>query len=94
MQYSDKTFKNETVELDGNQVTGCTFVGCKLMYYGGLIPHFNACAFDTSPFMFEKGAGNTVGFIRELYHAGLHANVEAFFEDIRRNPPGSVPGLA
>ena len=88
MEYSSKAFKDETVELDGNQYQGCTFQGCKLMYYGGPIPYFDSCSFDSSPFMFEKGAGNALEFLRELYHAGLSQNVEAFFEDVRRNPPG------
>lgn len=31
----DKTFKNETVELDGKRFTNCTFDGCVLKYSGG-----------------------------------------------------------
>lgn len=87
MEYSNKSFKDQDVNLDGNQYLGCSFQGCKLMYYGGPIPHFDGCKFDGGTFMFEKGAGNAVEFLRELYHAGLHLNVEAFFDDIRRNPP-------
>ena len=89
MKYTNRTFTDETVELDGNQFLGCTFKNCKLMYYGGPIPYFDTCGFDTSPFMFEKGAGNALEFLRELYHAGLQQNVEAFFADVRMNPPGA-----
>jgi hypothetical protein len=87
MKYSNKTFRDETVDLDGNQYFQCTFESCKLMYFGGLIPYFDSCAFGSSTFMFEKGAGNALEFLRELYHAGLSTNVESFFDDIRRNPP-------
>ena len=87
MRFSNKTFKDETVDLDGNEYLGCTFQRTKMMYYGGPIPHFDGCKFGASSFMFEKGAGNALEFLRELYHAGLHQNVEAFFDDIRRNPP-------
>lgn len=87
MKYSNKTFREETVDLDGNEYIHCTFERCKLMYLGGLIPRLDTCHFDSSPFMFEKGAGNTIEFLRELYHGGLHQNVEAFFDDLRRNPP-------
>jgi hypothetical protein len=89
MQYANKKFKDETVDLDGNQFVGCSFEGCKLMYYGGPIPFFDSCKFGDSSFMFEKGAGNAVEFLRELYHCGLHQNVEAFFEDLRKNPPAA-----
>jgi len=88
MKFSNKTFKDETVELDGNQYVDCSFQGCKLVYNGGGIPHFEGVKFEGGSFMFEKGAGNAVEFLRELYHAGLHQNVEAFFDDVRRNPPG------
>jgi len=91
MRYTKKAFRDEAVELDGNAFAGCTFQRCKLIYRGGLIPHFDTCSFDTSPFMFEEGAGNTLGFLRELYHAGLHQNVEDLFDNIRQHPPGS-PG--
>ena len=87
MKFSNKTFKDETVDLDGNEYVGCTFLQTKLMYLGGTIPHFDSCKFDAGRFMFEKGAGNAIEFLRELYHAGLHQNVELLFDDIRRNPP-------
>jgi hypothetical protein len=87
MNFTDKAFKDETVELDGNQYFNCGFHGCSLMYKGGDIPHFDNCRFEGGSFMFDKGAGNAVEFLRELYHAGLKANIEAFFDDIRRNPP-------
>ena len=87
MEFTDKTFTDQSVDLDGNQFFGCTFQRAKLMYYGGPIPHFDSCKFDMAQFMFEKGAGNALEFLRELYHAGLRENVEAFFEDVRRNPP-------
>lgn len=87
MQYSNRTFKDETVELDGNRFIGCTFERCTLMYLGGPIPYLDSCHFDASPFVFEKGAGNALEFLRELYHCGLRENVEALFADLRLNPP-------
>jgi hypothetical protein len=82
-----KTFKNETVELDGNEFIDCKFQGCQLVYSGGPLPRFDGCAFDASPFNFQKGAGNALHFLRDLYHAGLSQNVEALFDHIRKNPP-------
>jgi len=87
MRYVNRTFQEKPVDVDGNQFVGCTFNDCKLMYYGGPIPFFDSCTFDGSQFMFDKGAGNAVELLRELYHSGLHQNVEAFFEELRKNPP-------
>ena len=89
MKYSNKTFADRSEDLDGNEYLNCSFERCKLMYCGGPIPRFDTCAFNASSFMFEKGAGNALEFLRELYHAGLNQNVEALFADIRANPPGS-----
>ena len=90
MKFSNEMFKSETVGLDDNVYVGCTFMQAKLLYLGGPIPHFDGCTFDGGSFMFEKGAGNAIEFLRELYHAGLHQNVEMLFDDIRRNPPGGA----
>ena len=87
MNFTDKTFQDETVELDGNEYFNCGFHRCNLRYAGGSIPHFDNCRFEAGSFMLEQGAGNAFEFVRELYHAGLQSNVEAFFDDIRRNPP-------
>ena len=90
MKFSDRVFSDETIDLDGNEYYGCSFQRCGLRYSGGTIPHFTDCRFDAGSFLFDKGAGSTVEFLRELYHAGLQQNVEAFFEHIRKNPPGAA----
>ena len=87
MTHQNKTFKDEIVELDGNEFIGCTFHRCQFIYSGGMLPRFDTCAFDASTFNFRKGAGNALHFLRDLYHAGLSQNVEQLFEHIRKNPP-------
>jgi hypothetical protein len=87
MKHQNKTFKDETVELDGNEFIGCTFQRCQLIFNGERLPRFDTCSFDLSPFNFQKGAGNALHFLRDLYHCGLNENVEQLFEHIRKNPP-------
>jgi hypothetical protein len=87
MKYTNKVFKDQSVDLDGNEFDRCTFQGCEVKYYGGELPILNGCHFDNAPFVFEKGAGNTLAMLRGLYHGGLSQNVESLFEDLRRTPP-------
>jgi hypothetical protein len=87
MKYSNKVFVNEVVDLDGNEFDRCTFQRCEAKYCGGELPVLNGCHFDQSPFVFERGAGNTLAMLRAMYHGGLGQNVEALFDDLRRNPP-------
>jgi hypothetical protein len=87
MKHQNKTFKDQSVELDGNEFVGCTFQRCQLVYSGGALPRFDSCSFEASPFNFQQGAGNALHFLRDLYHAGLSQNVEALFDHIRKNPP-------
>ena len=87
MKVQNKKYTDEVVELDGNEYVNCNFTRCQLIYSGGALPRFDTCGFDASPFNFQKGAGNALHLLRELYHAGLHETVEALFAHIRMNPP-------
>jgi hypothetical protein len=42
----DKTFKNETIELDGKRFTNCTFDSCTLKYSGGDTEIGSRCSTD------------------------------------------------
>lgn len=45
MEYRDQTFENETIQLDGNTFTGCTFQNCMLVFDGTEPPNLGANQF-------------------------------------------------
>jgi hypothetical protein len=85
MKYADKAFENVTVQTDGNSYARCEFLNCTLIYSGGDPPSLEGCTFDPPKFAFRGAAGNTLNFLRAMYHGGFRDYVEATFDDIRSN---------
>ncbi|NJL94068.1 MAG: hypothetical protein HC915_10225 [Anaerolineae bacterium] len=70
------TFRNQTVEVDGNRYDGCTFMECRLVYRGGELPSFVRCDFDRVNFQLEGGAYQTLKYLTGMYHGGFSSQVE------------------
>jgi len=85
MNYKDKTFRNERVELTGSRFHNCTFENCELVYRGDPSPTFQDNEFIDSVFVFTDAAIRTMYFLSHIYHAGSGGQevVEKTFEDIR-----------
>jgi hypothetical protein len=88
MDYSKKTFKGETVTLDGNTFHQCTFENCELIYKGGKPPAMSGCSFNTPRFKFEGPAADTLAFFAAMYHGGLQVVVDDTFKQIRAGTYG------
>jgi len=70
----------------------CTFIGCTLIYTGTDTLGLEGCTMNNCRWSFEGPAGNTLEFMRAIYHhlgtAGRQI-VETTFENIRRLPDSS-----
>lgn len=80
---ADKTFDNETVNVDGKAFSGCTFNYCTLVYSAGDVPTFTNCDFGSNTLQFEGAAQNTLKFLSTLQTGGFERSVETIFQTIR-----------
>ena len=68
MRHAGELFRNDVIELDGNEFLDCRFLGCKLFYRGGPLPYLDSVSIDESCVIaFRDGAGNTLEMLRDLY---------------------------
>jgi hypothetical protein len=86
MDYTNKTFENERIDLSDSRVHGCTFINCELVYRGEPSPTFQDNEFINSTFVFRDDAIRTLYFLSNIYHAGAGGReiVEQTFEDVRK----------
>lgn len=86
MHQTNKTFRNQRVELTGSRFHDCTFENCELVYRGDPSPTFKDNEFIDSTFVFKDAAIRTLYFLENLYHSGKGGReiVEQTFEDIRK----------
>lgn len=81
----DEIYTDEPVDIDGKYFFKCKFTRCTLVYSGGDAPSFDKCSFDSPQFSFRGAAGNTLGFMQELYHSIFRSHIEKTFENIIGN---------
>ena len=64
--WKNRTFQNQTIDLDGNSYENCTFVNCKIRYAGG--PYHLAGGFGRQDvnWEFHNAALRTIRLLREL----------------------------
>lgn len=70
MNYLNKTFDNERIELHGNSYHNCTFRHCELVYDGDRSPTFHDNEFIDSVFVFTGSALRTLYFLGNMYNSG------------------------
>lgn len=85
MKYKSQTFKETTIQLDGNTFELCKFIDCILEYSGGKPPSMVNCSLSNSSFAFIDQAGDTVQFMTAMYHGGFKNVIEQTFDKIK-NP--------
>jgi len=86
MNYQDKTFTNERVELTDKIFHNCTFDHCELVFDGARSPTFKDNKYIDSVFVFTEQAVRTLYFLANIYHAGDGGQqvIESTFEAIRQ----------
>ncbi|MDP1630897.1 MAG: hypothetical protein Q8L66_05695 [Caulobacter sp.] len=75
-------FNHETVALDGQAFSGCTFQDCRLVYSGGKPPSFTNCRFDGCEWKFDDAAANTLAHLKVIWAAGGKGPVQAMIKEI------------
>jgi hypothetical protein len=85
MDYKNRLFENERVELSDSRFHGCTFRNCELVYRGEPSPNFEDNEFIDSTFVFRDAAIRTLYFLSNIYHVGEGGQevVEQTFNDMR-----------
>jgi hypothetical protein len=86
------TFENTTIALDGQDFTLAHFatVGSSI---GGTPPVLDTCAFHGFSFIFAAAAGETLNFMRTMYHGGFQNLVDTTLNSIRKKAhPGQWGG--
>jgi hypothetical protein len=85
---ADKSFRNETVDIDGKRFTSCTFKGCSLNYSGGNVEFGPGCLVENSRPIFSGAARHTVLLLHSL---GL-LSFNPFNEERRKANGGDTYG--
>jgi hypothetical protein len=83
MNFSNQTFRDETVNLDGNSFVGCTFVRCVFVYNGVGPVNLADNNIQSPRFVFSGAAASTIDFMSKLYAGGAAQIIEATFDNIR-----------
>ena len=89
MLVENKTFEDQTVEIDGKEFKGCVFKNCLIQFNGKAQMGLSNCQFHGCSLGMSGAAGLTVGYLKAIYH-GLgdwgSENVEILFDEIRKPP--------
>jgi len=91
MEFRNKEFEGERVELSGNVFHNCTFRGCELVFDGSRSPTFNDNEFIDSTFVFTGAAASTLYFLGNIYHAGS-GGADVVDKILRQVREGTVHG--
>lgn len=90
MLFKEMTFKNQTLQLDGNEYVGCSFERCSLTFRGEDSSTLDNCSYVDVDFNFDGPAKATLDFLQSLYQAGYETMVDEIFNSIRSVPtPGN-----
>ena len=76
--WKNYVFKDQHIDLDGNQYQGCTFRGCALVYKGGPLPILTGCAFYDCRWSFEEAATRSLQFLQGI--AMMSGNAKDFIQ--------------
>lgn len=97
--FLNERFTNQVMTVDGHDYTGCSFVGCTLVFEGGKPPVFTNCTFEAIKVQLKGTAAQTTNYLNVLYRSGLPQNVEtvlsavesgAPFRPVRPAPPPAI----
>lgn len=76
------SYNHQTVELDGETFSNCSFQSCRLVYAGGDAPTLERCHFTDCEWRFEGAAAETLASLKRMWNAGAKTDVQAMIKDI------------
>ena len=95
MKYADSEFRNQRLNIDGEEFLRCKFIDCVLVYSGGDVPKLDGCHLESTGFTFEGAAVNSIMTMTFMYHGGFKEFIEELFKEVRNfTPPPRVGGKA
>lgn len=68
ISHKNASWKNSDVDIDGQHFIECTFVNCRLIYHGGLLPMFTDCKIGEITLRLTGPAGNTISFLKGIHN--------------------------
>lgn len=83
MKFQEQTFEDQRIDLDENEYIGCTISRCIVAYKGTGHTVLRMNKFNDPRWVFEGPAGQTIRFLRTLYHGGGKDLVEQIIDGIR-----------
>lgn len=78
-----RTFKGQSVVIDGKTFKDTTFDSCVLIFRGGGAVHIERCRFLHCEYVFDGAAANTLAMMAALYRGGARELIENTFAEIR-----------
>ncbi len=75
-------FNHERVALDGERFSDCEFRDCRMIYRGGVPPHFDDCRFAGCEWVFDDAAADTLAHLKTVWAVGAKAPVQALIKTI------------
>jgi len=70
MKFEKREFRNERINLNGNEFDHCQFFGCEMVFNGVGAVGLTHNGFHECKWIFEGPAADTVGFMKALYAMG------------------------
>ena len=88
-KHIQKTYRDQTVVLDGNDFAQCVFENCTLEYQGVKAVNLTGNTLNNCQWSFKGPAANAVQFMNALYRSGPQGArlIESTFNTIRGNGP-------
>jgi hypothetical protein len=83
MKHRNKTFRDETINLDGNEFDSCTFENCEFVYRGTGSVNFTDCSVSKPVLTFDGSAARTLDLLKLIYPNGFQPIIEYIFNNIR-----------
>src|SRR5438045_5309205 len=81
MKFQGQTFRDQDLQLDGNEYESCKMENCRL-FFGATAPvDLSNNKIDGSTFVFQGAALLTLGFMTKLYADGAVDLIEGLFNN-------------
>ena len=92
-KHNQKTYRDQTVVLDGNEFDQCVFENCTLEYQGVKVVNLSGSTLNNCQWSFKGPAANAVQFMSAMYQSSPQGAllIESTFNTIRGIVPAIVP---
>lgn len=92
-KHNQKTYRDQTVVLDGNEFDQCVFENCTLEYQGVKAVNLSGSTLNNCQWSFKGPAANAVQFMSAMYQSSPQGAllIESTFNTIRGIVPAAAP---